>query len=229
VDHDEARELTAAYALHALDSDEERAFEAHLARCDDCRETVADFEETASALAYDVDSPPPPPALRDRVLAAAAAERPNVVPLRPRWAVPAAGLAAVAAVAAIALGIWAAVLHGDLSDERAAAGPVAEILSDPGARRVPLADGRGSLVVASDGKAALVVSGLGPAPANRVYEAWVIVDGDPRPAGVFDGSRGTTVVPLTRPVPEGAVVAVTVEREPVDAPTGDPVLLTETL
>ena len=39
-----------------------------------------------SALAFAVESPAPPAALRSRILEAARAERPNVVPLRPRWA-----------------------------------------------------------------------------------------------------------------------------------------------
>src|ERR687883_22553 len=100
-------ELTAAYALDALDSDEEREYEEHLARCTRCREDLASFSEAAPSLAYGVESPPPPPGLRDRILEQARSERPNVVPLKPRrtrtWAIPAAA-AAVAACAAIGLG-----------------------------------------------------------------------------------------------------------------------------
>src|SRR5205085_9894517 len=91
----------------ALDGAELEAYETHLAGCERCREDVASFRATASALAYDVDLPPLPETLEHRILAAARAERPNVVPLRQRLAVPAAALSAVAAVAAIAVGLWA--------------------------------------------------------------------------------------------------------------------------
>src|SRR6266508_5044789 len=100
MEHDEANELTAAYALHALEPADERDFEDHLARCEWCRTAVAEFEEVGAALAYDVDAPAPPSGLRDRILTTAMLERPNVVPLRPRWTLTtAAALAAVAACA----------------------------------------------------------------------------------------------------------------------------------
>jgi anti-sigma factor RsiW len=86
-------ELSAAYALDALDADELRAYEAHLAGCERCREDVASFRETASALARDIDVPPLPETLEHRILDAARAERSSVVPPSRRWAIPAATLA----------------------------------------------------------------------------------------------------------------------------------------
>ncbi len=57
----------------------------------------------------------------------------------------------------------------------------------------------------------------------------MIEDGTPQAAGVFDGG-GYSVVPLTRPVPAGAVVAVTVEPAGgVDAPTGEPLVTAPTV
>src|ERR671935_386966 len=82
---DAIHELTAAYALDALDEHDEREYEEHLARCPHCREELASLTETATSLAYGVESPTPPPALRNRILEQARSERPNVVPLRPAW------------------------------------------------------------------------------------------------------------------------------------------------
>ena len=83
---DAFNELTAAYALDALDDDEARAYEAHLARCERCRDELAALSETASALAYAREAPAPPPALRERILAAGRARaRRTSCPLRPRW------------------------------------------------------------------------------------------------------------------------------------------------
>ena len=85
---DALHELTAAYALDALDPADEAAYEEHLAHCARCQEELALLSGAASALALAAGAADPPPALRERILDAARAERPNVVPLRPRWTAP---------------------------------------------------------------------------------------------------------------------------------------------
>jgi anti-sigma-K factor RskA len=215
-------ELSAAYALHALDPEEQSAFEQHLARCEECQRMVADFQETAAVLAFDVEGPAPPPALRERILDRARTERPKVVALheRRRWVLPAtASLAAAAAAAAIGLGVWAYSLSEDLDQSE----QVVAALSQEGADRIPLEGANGTLVVNPDGQASLVVFGLDAAPEEETYEAWVIDDGAPVPAGLFRGGGDNTVFELTEPVPENAVVAVTVEPAGgSDEPTSDP-------
>jgi anti-sigma-K factor RskA len=174
---DTIHELTAAYALDALDERDEREYEEHLARCPRCREELASFTETATSLAYGVESPAPPPDLRNRILERARAERPNVVPLRPAWRSWTAAAAAVAACAAIGLGIWAATLSRSLDRERSAKEQQASLLSivsDPAARRFTLSGAHGTLVVSQTGAGALLVSNPRPAPAGKIYEAWVI-------------------------------------------------------
>jgi anti-sigma-K factor RskA len=218
-------DLTAAYALDALDAEDARAYEAHLARCSRCREELASLSDAAGALAYATESPAPSPELRARILQQAQRERPNVVPLRPRWAVPVAAAAAVAACAAIALGIWAVTLSNKLDSRDAALARqqrVAAIVAQPDARTIPFRQGK--LVVTSGGTAALIVRNLGPAPAGRTYEAWVSAGGAPRPAGLFRGGSDAAL-PLEGRVQGGASVLVTVERAGgVDAPTQKPFL-----
>src|SRR5688572_20595192 len=113
-------DLTAAYALDALEPEDAREYEVHLARCDRCRTELVELSETASALAYAAEAPAPPRELRARILQQASRERSNVVPLRPCWTIPVAAVAAVAACAAIGLGIWAASLSGKLDRREAA-------------------------------------------------------------------------------------------------------------
>jgi anti-sigma-K factor RskA len=215
-------ELSAAYALDALDPAEEREFEQHLRTCDDCREDVASFEAAASALAFAVQSPEPPPALRGRILERVQAERGVVVPFRRRrisFGVV-SGLAAAAAVVAIGLGIWAASLSSDLDETRAALA----VLADPAAKSIDLQGAEGRLVVAPEGEAALVVRNLDPAPEGQTYEAWVIEGKTPKRAGLFNGDDRRDLVLLDRKVPPNAVVAVTVEPDGgVDAPTSKPI------
>jgi anti-sigma factor RsiW len=212
-------DLTAAYALDALDADDAREYEAHLARCERCRAELASLSEAAGALAYAPDAPAPPAELRARILQQAQRERPNVVPLRPRWVAPVAAAAAVAACAAIGLGIWAASLHGRLDRQQR----LASVLGDPAAQRNALADDRGTLVVSPDGRAVLVVKQLRSAPPGKTYQAWVSAGGAPQPAGTFDGGRRHSVLLLTRSVPQSAKVLVTVEKHGgSDAPTTRP-------
>jgi anti-sigma-K factor RskA len=174
-----------------------------------------------------VDAPVPPDALRERILTAARGERENVVPLRPRWTVAAKAAVAVAACLAIGFAVWSVALSRSLESTREArdrANGALAILSDPSARRIALANGQGELVVADTG-AALVAQSIEPAAPGKTYEAWVIQNGRPVRAGTFEGGGATTVVRLTRDVPSGARVAVTVERDGgVDAPQGPVVL-----
>ena len=68
--NDELHELTAAYALDALDPDERRDFEQHLSECERCRAEVAALGETVGLLPYAVEGVDPRAELRDRLLRA---------------------------------------------------------------------------------------------------------------------------------------------------------------
>ena len=215
-------DLTAGYALDALDADERNRYEAHLASCEACRDELQGFWHVAGSLGRAAGGPAPPASLRERILEQARSERPNVVPLRRRIATPVlASAAAVAAVVAVALGIWSLGLSGELDDRD----EVIAVLSDPNARVRTTAAGEANLVVTPTGRAALVVRMLAPAPTGKDYEIWVFENGVPQPAGVFERPG---VAMLTRRVEPGQTVAVTLERDGgVDAPTGDPLFTAE--
>jgi anti-sigma-K factor RskA len=228
-------ELTAGYALDALDADERSAFEAHLPGCEHCQQELESFWETTAALAVATSGPEPSAGLRDRILADVRAEPPqNVVPLesRRRRAAPAlAAVAAVAAVVALGIGLWAAGLSSDLDSTREALErerAAAAIVADPGSRTVDLAAGNGRLVVAQDGRAALVLTDMGPAPAGQTYQAWIIEGDNPISAGIFPGEEGVDVVLVDGDVAAGEVVAVTVEQSGGAAtPTLPPVVASD--
>ena len=219
MDDEAIHELTAAYVLDALDTDERDAYEAHLAGCARCRAEVGELSSVSEALAYAADPVDPPEQLRGRILEAARAERPNVEPLRPRWARPAAAAAAAAAVAAcvaVGLGIWNVSLHDQLSKPQAL-------------QRVPVTGAPGSLVVSTNGSAALVLYRIDAAPAGKTYEAWVIRGKQaPVPAGLFSGG-GATFVPIRGKVKSGSAVAVTVEPAGGSPqPTSRPIVVSAT-
>ena len=227
---DALHDLTAAYALNALEPEDARRYEAHLAHCERCHDELAELSETASALAFATETSAPPPELRARILDQARAERPNIVPLRPRWLRPVIAAAAVAACVAIGLGLWAASLSGKLDRREAELKNqqrVAQILADPGSHKISFS--RGTLVVAPDGRGALVLSKLADPGSDHTYEAWVADGGAPQPAGLFAG--GTAIaVPLDQPVRDGATVMVTEEKAGgTEAPSSAPFLIVRNL
>jgi anti-sigma-K factor RskA len=231
-------ELTAAYALDALDADERSAYEAHLATCASCQHELESFWRTTEALAVAASGPQPSPALRERILADVRAEpASNVIPFesRRRRLTPVLGaVAAVAAVVALVIGLWAADLSSQLDESQSALDRLranAAVIADPDSRSVPLQAGSGRLVVGPDGKAVLLLKHLGPAPAGKTYETWVVPGGNldqAQPAGLFPGGEGAEIVGVDGAVNDGDVVAVTVERHGgVDAPSSAPVVASE--
>lgn len=226
-------DLSAGYALDALDADERTAFEAHLAGCERCRRDVDSFLEVGAALAVGAAGPAPPPELRERIVAGVRAERQNVVPLAARRSrvAPAFGaIAAVAAVVALGVGLYAVSLSGDLDDTRSALErerAIAAVLADPAATR-ELDGASGRLVVGDDSRAVLVVDGLPPAPEGKTYQVWVVQGGAPVSGGLFASEGGAVTVAVSEPVAAGAVVAVTVEDAAgAEAPTSDPVVASQ--
>lgn len=233
-------ELTAGYALDALDPRERSAYEAHLRDCEQCQEELASFGQTTEALAIAASGPEPSAALRDRILADVRAEAlQNVVALEPRRSrlAPALGtVAAVAAVVALAVGLWASDLSSQLDETRSALErerAAAALLVDPAVETVALQAGNGKLVVAADGQAVLVLYGLAPAPAGKTYEMWIVPGGNiaaANRAGTFPGRDGAEVVGLDGTVTPGDVVAVTIEAAGgVDAPTTPPIVASNPL
>jgi anti-sigma-K factor RskA len=200
----ELHELAPAYALNALDPEDRWTYQRHLDTCERCREEVARLREGAAELAYAAAWPEPRPELRDRILRAAREERPApVIPLRRRWLFPATAVAAAAAAcAAIGLGLWANSLRDQVDRQRV----------------VAFSGAPGQLVIS--GNEASIVTCVDRAPLEKTYEAWVIENEVPRPAGLFRGGCGT--VELTRPVEPGVTVAVTLEAAGgSDVPKGD--------
>jgi anti-sigma-K factor RskA len=72
--HEEWEELAAGWALEALEPDQHQRFAEHLANCRTCPGIVADIEASMAELAFAPTPVAPPAELKQRLLAAVAAE-----------------------------------------------------------------------------------------------------------------------------------------------------------
>jgi anti-sigma factor RsiW len=97
VGHDQA----AGFVLDALEPEEAQEFERHLRLCPTCEDELEALRIAAAALAFAGELPPPRPSLRRRVLAVDAV----VLRFRRRWTAPLASAAALAACAALVVGL----------------------------------------------------------------------------------------------------------------------------
>jgi anti-sigma-K factor RskA len=140
---------------------------------------------------------------------------------RPGWPTLAA-LAAGCGVAAMLLGAWALVAEVRSGDEASSPdSPALEravaILAGPSTERFPLRGsmGRITLVMGSGERGLLALDGLGRAPEERIYAAWLVRPGTATPVRVATFSGDEPAVPLSRRVGRGARVGVTLEAESV--------------
>jgi hypothetical protein len=209
-EHDVA-DLLAVYALDAVDPDEARRVEAHLAVCPRCRAEVATHRETAAYLAY--SGTDAPEGIWARIGAEIASEGPRqpaplpgIVELRSRRTrVPrrrAAAFASMAAVAALVvafLSIDIAHLSNRVNSLQSASGVsnltllAISTLEGPH-KSVVLTSESGrttaSVAVNRDGDAYWVGSSLADLPAGRTYQVWGNDHGRPVSLALLGRSAG---------------------------------------
>lgn len=246
--NDAARErfedLAAAYALGALSDEERREFEANLATHPELQAEVEELGEAARLLALAPQEYEPSPDLRRDLLervgggAGTAFESRR----RTRTLLGPAGLGAAAAILAVLVGlvVWNLSLQDSNEELRAEVrglrGESEVLRASMEERRTyelrgagVASETRGQVITTGEGPAVLVAQDLPPAPEGQVYEAWVLHDGVPQPAGLFEPS-GNNAAAIIGASLEGAD-AVAVTLEPVGgspAPTSA-ILLTASL
>lgn len=216
------------YAASLLDPEERLAVARHLDACAECRAALAAEERLAWTLA-DAASRATPPALRERIVAHHAASRHRFFA---PWPTGARVVLALATVALVVLGAGLQAARTDRDREAALTSEYQAVVAAiaQGGRVVPLepstgTSGKASVIVSGSGQAYLVFDMPAP-PDGKAYEAWIIRDGAPAPAGVAPARSGLVVLPLTAVPRSGDVAAVTVEDvRGATKPTSDPILV----
>ena len=224
--HDEIRDLLAAYALGSVPPDEHDEIKRHLPTCDECRLEVADYEAVSGALAMAVDPVEPPAGFTERVVTAAVGERsqPQSVRASRRWG--RLGILAGAALAAVILAIGGTVLESRQDAERRQ-----EVLALLGSGEGISLTGTNDVIGRVAGSE-FAIAGVDEAPEGKTYQLW-LMRGESCPstdpsecdlvsAGTFDTEDGVALLELDESASEWEDAAVTIEKEGgASAPTTD--------
>ena len=227
-------ELVPAYALGAIDPDEELAISEHLMTCADAHVEARELIAAAAVVPASLAPVAPSAALRTRLMTTiaetpqahrrAVLEEPRTTVARAPWwrinALP-AGLAATALAAAVGFGAWGISVNNELAERDAALRAIAS------ADAIFAASGEaGSGWLVESGDAAMFMAdGLASPPSGHLYELWLIhADGTVQAVGIIDDTEGWSLVTLENGLDGAVTFAVTAEEERVEAPTSDPVL-----
>jgi hypothetical protein len=215
-------DLLPGYALGILTPDELRDVETHLATCDK-HPQLTEYRQTVELLPMSTEPQEPDGAVKQRLMARVYRDlEPALVRRRPWWQRTWAwAAAAVVALAALGVGVRDWVVAGQ------GGGATTWQLA-------PAADGSqamGTLVwLPSQQAATLTMQHLPTLAAGNVYEVWLIKDGQPMAAGIFQpGGDGSASVILKGDPAGYETVAVTEEPGPRGsaAPTRQPFLAGE--
>jgi anti-sigma-K factor RskA len=224
-DHERFADDAGAYLLSALEPDEARRFEKHLARCEECRDEVARLEVARDAIPASVEQHSPAPELKlslmetVRIEAAERAAAPRPAPAaRPRWRellLARPRLAAAAAALMIAVGVGAGALVGAIGggDGGSDASTVAATVD-----HVRMPAGKASLVIPAgadrNGGAILRVEGMQAPQSGHVYEVWIKRGRRITPSSLFTvGSDGSGAAAIPHKLRGADAVLVTREPE----------------
>jgi anti-sigma-K factor RskA len=198
VTHVEIEELLGAYALDAVDEDERREVEEHLATCPRCRAEVTAHREVAAMLGNATGEGPAvaPENLWDRIAASLQEEPPALgsVVRPPSWRrfsliVP---IGAVAAALVLIVGLLAAKVGnldqrvGSLSHQTT----IASAISNPAHRTVVLtsaskASWQATAVVLPNGEGYVISSSMPAIGSSRTFQLWALARGKVVSLGVL--------------------------------------------
>jgi hypothetical protein len=225
-------DLVAAYALHAVDDDEARLVEAHLATCEQCREDLADHFDIAASLVsiVEIDEAPMPDWMFDSILARATSHD-DVPTDQPLVKEPAAivsldearlrrqnrrRVGAISAIAAAVAAITIPLAINATGSGMSIAALAERAASQSGNRAVEFrgADGRAlaKLVIGKDGAGYLVNEQLETLDAAKTYQLWAVTDTRPGAKPISVGLLGPAPKAVAFTVAaEAAAYAISVE------------------
>ena len=225
--HQEIKDLLAAYALGSVPDDERREIADHVTSCAECSAELADFKAVSESLALAVAPADVPAGFADRVMAAAVGDRPVAEPsrLKRRWA--RLGILAGAALLAAVIAVTGTIIENN-NDSQRRQEVLALLSSDDG---ISLTGDDEVIGKVSGSKFAL--AGVDEAPEGKTYQLWLMKGDDCQSAepdectlisgGTFEAEDGIALVELDESAGQWEDAAVTIEDEGgAEAPTSKP-------
>jgi uracil-DNA glycosylase len=237
--HDEASELLAVAALHAVDGETLAAIEEHAATCPRCQSELDSYRAVAAALGNSVEELPeglwtnissqlweragdaaamPPLLIGDTpadIVAIGSAPKSS---RRTRSVLGGVAFAAAASIVALALGLNSAQNHvTNLQGALATASRtvVQKAMKAPGHQIVYLTSASdkqlAKFVMLPDGTGYLVKADMPTLTPNNTYQLWAIVSGSPVSIGVMGASPGQVTFTMAS-MPAPTELAVTVQQ-----------------
>lgn len=235
--HEEVKDLVGAYVLGAVPEGEAQLVRAHILSCDECLAEADSYMAPAGSLALAVEPVDPPAGFADRVMAAAlgTAEAEGPRPLdrdegakvvRGPWTGAWRNLAVAATIAALlvaSVSVFGAIRATRELDETQAA-LTALLHSDEG-MALQGSGGAVARIVPTFRGATMIATGFDEAPARHVYQVWLMKDGTPVSAGLFDGSQDVSIIEMEAELSRFEAAAITIEPDGGSAgPTTEPIL-----
>jgi anti-sigma-K factor RskA len=239
-EHEHWLECSDIYALGALDSEELKNFQAHLAtECATCEAYIRDAREPLNLLHRSLRPMTPPSEVKARILY----QIDNAAALSIAAKEPARAQRWRRIAGTIAAGIMGVVLAGGYFHFRyeprhTVYSAVVNLLRDPATRDLPLYGvgpspaAKGRFLWNESGEGHIFVSNLPAAPAGKMYAVWTIAQSSaPRYVGTIKTDavgQGGLHIQTTRGEPKVETFAVTLEPDGTTAtPTGPMVLVSK--
>lgn len=228
MDHNEMKDMVAAYVLGSIPQDEVALVRAHILSCDECMAEADSYGESVGALALASDPVATSPGFADRVLSTATAASSDAVEAGTRrrgigWRVW--GIAATVVAAAVTTFSVYSMISSNTALDRTQQALTALLHSEGESFELQGPSEAVARVVPTSDGAYLVAAGLQEAPANHVYQLWLMDDGTPVSAGLFDGSDDISIVGTAGNLADFDGAAITIEpRGGSVQPTSEPIL-----
>jgi anti-sigma-K factor RskA len=225
------RDDLVAFALGALEPNEERAVEGHTPSCARCTRELEALVPAVAVLGESVEQLEPPPELRERVLAevradVARSEAEREAPKRParrgwRGLIMRPALAVGLAIVIAAIGGYVLAGNDGGGEE-----PATTVRVQP----APQAPGVGGTLAVGEDSSMLDLHGLAQLKGREVYQVWVAEGESVRPSSDFvPDANGQAMAAVEDPLTAGTRVMVTKESEPGHTVPTSPVLLSATV
>lgn len=223
-DHEELKDLVAAYALGALPPDELARVRSHVLTCEACLGEAERYARAVDRLAAAVEPVRLPRGFTEQVVAATV-DRTDIgrssLRVPRRWSAL-AGLSYLVLVLGLVIG---GALLADMNRQLDATQKVAAALIDS-ADGLSLRGEAGVAKVLPTATGSLFVAvGLEEPPDGRTYQLWLMENDEPVSAGLFGVDEGVAVLESARSLTRFEAAAVTIEPAGgSDAPTTSPIL-----